>query len=213
MEVREVLITALAVIEDPKNWSSEHDFADASGEFVHCRSSINPSRFSIRGSIWVALANGGITIRDGRKTIDECLYALAQTFLVEFQEKTRVKTQELTDYWADGYFLLDYLGKLMKHETVLILFRKTIKRLRDESFQTFQVYDSAHRIGDPLCDGGHCGGDYPGFRKYPLKCACGGLVHLSIEPNIYEFDSYEACDRCGNNYQVLEPPQLVVSNE
>jgi hypothetical protein len=53
-----------------------------------------------------------------------------------------------------------------------------------------------HRTGDPACDEGWCGGDYP----KPCEAeGCTGLVHADFGDEDYDGDYWlhTRCDRCG----------------
>lgn len=213
MEVREILTAALAVVEDPRRWSSEYDWADASGQFVHLRSATVPSKFSVRGSIWKALDDAGVSREDQRAPSDACLAELMKTFIAELSKEAILEIKTHEEFaGGGGYLLLHHLGKIMKHGAILELFRKTVKRLRDENFATFQIEGVSHRVGDVYCDCGHCGGECPGHARYPRRCKCGGLLHLFIEPNVHDFYLSTVCDRCGYECEEVEPPRLVIPN-
>ena len=66
-----------------------------------------------------------------------------------------------------------------------------------EVFTTFDFGDNLgyeHRIGDPTCDDGWCGGG-----RFPKPCECGGLIHANFGDENYDGDYwlYKKCDRCG----------------
>jgi hypothetical protein len=69
-----------------------------------------------------------------------------------------------------------------------------------EKVETFDFGDrlgNEHRIGDPDCDAGWCG------RNYPKPCdreGCGGLVHANFGDENYDgYWLYTKCDRCGES--------------
>lgn len=65
--------------------------------------------------------------------------------------------------------------------------------------ETFMVSDEegkVHRVGDPNCDEGWCGGG-----EFPKPCSCGGLIHADFGDEDADGDYwlYTKCDRCGES--------------
>lgn len=69
--------------------------------------------------------------------------------------------------------------------------------LRDQP-KTFTVEWKEHRVGDPRCVDGWCGG----IDGYPKPCRCGGLMHADFGDDTEDgYWLHLKCDKCGENYR------------
>lgn len=229
MKTEDILSGALALIEDKNSWTPyELGVYNAKGEWCSVAKE-DTVQYSTKAALERTVAGtslilASVVYRDIRKAIEPAVVALAATLL------QRLKSVQFKDNWngyprgGDGrseYLLHEDLvvgfGSVAGHGGIVALFQETLRRLRNETFPTFEMSIGdrevcLHRVGDPLCDVGHCGRKYPGFSKYPVKCRCGGLIHLAIDPSIEDFDWKETCDKCGSGTRAFDPPMLVVSN-
>lgn len=99
-----------------------------------------------------------------------------QKFIVTHVFKTRPKIEKEE---AIGY------------EHLLIAKAPPFKRF---SFKV--VRGKYHEVGNARCNAGGCGLDDI-FDPYPRLCECGGLIHRSHYPDLYDVFPDEKCDKCG----------------